>query len=530
MITLISGSVTCDEIEKDIIIPSLTSSLKKRSDNADVKFPPMQATPATPTTLGTPATPGTPSVPGVAYIVHHDNTVAYNHFKSSEERKLIIINPNVKTGNVNEAIEDRRTHNKKDRIVLVCGDNFFILSSSSLVIDEAYFQDQASAALWCSKSPLKYVCTGKVTKVGGKLLHYYSLRVDNAETKYLALMSDILSQGVNVLERTGTGTISLFGQTLRIDISKEFPLLTTKEINFEAVIGELLCFLNGDTNIAAFHARRVKFWDENSDGKVLQKLGLGDFDKGEMGPIYGFNWRSFGKEYTHRSKYREKYEERKQKISDILDKVKGIHPNDIEKISNVLNDWARPKDEFSVDQISELISEMKGNPHSRRFVLTAWDPRNIKECCLPPCHVMATFRIYGDTLNCMYVDGVDAASFARSRDEVPVRSNDMFLGAPYNIASYAALTYILADLVGLKPGILMATISDAHIYNNHKEQTREMLGRNQRPLPTLRILPSLKEKVFRKGSTVPDFSHVNMSDFSLTGYNPHPRIAADMAV
>ena len=262
--------------------------------------------------------------------------------------------------------------------------------------------------------------------------------------QYLDLLHHVMDNGTDKMDRTGTGTRSVFGYQMRFDLNKGFPLLTTKKLHLRSIIYELLWFLKGDTNIQYLHDNRVTIWDEWADAN------------GNLGPVYGKQWRS----------------------------------------------WACP-DGHSIDQITQLIDQIKSNPNSRRLLVCAWNVADIEKMALPPCHILFQFYVADGRLSCQLYQ----------------RSADIFLGVPFNIASYALLTMMIAQVCGLKYGDFIHTLGDAHIYSNHFEQVRLQLTREPRPLPKMHINPDVK-----------DIYSFDYPDFTLTGYDPHPHIKADVAV
>ena len=261
---------------------------------------------------------------------------------------------------------------------------------------------------------------------------------------YLDLLRHVLEHGARKEDRTGTGTLSVFGYQMRFDLAEGFPAVTTKRLHMKSVVGELLWFLRGSTNVDWLQERGVTIWDEWAD------------EHGELGPVYGFQWRS----------------------------------------------WPTP-DGRQVDQIAQVIDSIRTNPDSRRHIVSAWNVADIEQMALPPCHTMFQFYVADGRLSCQLYQ----------------RSADVFLGVPFNIASYAMLTMMVAQVCELQPGDFVHTLGDAHLYVNHLEQAREQLGREPRPLPRLRVNPE------RKG--IDDFVE---SDFQLVGYDPHPAIKAPIAV
>ncbi len=262
--------------------------------------------------------------------------------------------------------------------------------------------------------------------------------------QYLDLMHTILEEGHYKADRTGTGTYSIFGYQMRFDLQKGFPLLTTKKLHLRSIIYELLWFLRGDTNIQYLHDHNVTIWDEWAD------------ENGDLGPVYGKQWRS----------------------------------------------WVAP-DGRVIDQITNLIEQIKRNPDSRRLIVSAWNPADVDQMALPPCHTMFQFYANDGQLSCQLYQ----------------RSADVFLGVPFNIASYALLTMMVAQVCGLQAKEFVHTFGDAHIYSNHVEQAKLQLSRDPRPLPQMRINPAV-ESIF-------DFQY---EDFTLENYDPHPHIKADVAV
>ncbi|TAM44161.1 MAG: thymidylate synthase [Gammaproteobacteria bacterium] len=262
--------------------------------------------------------------------------------------------------------------------------------------------------------------------------------------QYLDLLRHVLKHGARKSDRTGTGTLSVFGYQMRFDLSAGFPLLTTKKVHTRSIIHELLWFLRGETNIRYLKDNKVTIWDEWAD------------DNGELGPIYGYQWRS----------------------------------------------WPTP-DGRHVDQIAQVVEQLKHNPDSRRILVSAWNVAEIDKMALPPCHTLFQFYVADGRLSCQLYQ----------------RSADIFLGVPFNIASYALLTLMMAQVTGLKPGDFVHTLGDTHLYLNHLEQANLQLTREPRPLPTMRLNPA-RTSLF-------DFVY---EDFELLNYDPHPAIKAPVAV
>ena len=262
--------------------------------------------------------------------------------------------------------------------------------------------------------------------------------------QYLDLLQHVLANGSEKSDRTGTGTISVFGHQMRFDLSAGFPLLTTKKVHLKSIIHELLWFLQGDTNIKYLKDNGVSIWDEWAD------------ENGDLGPIYGYQWRS----------------------------------------------WPA-RDGRHVDQISEVLNTLKSNPDSRRIIVSAWNVGELPYMKLPPCHAFFQFYVADGKLSCQLYQ----------------RSADIFLGVPFNIASYALLTLMIAQVSGLKPGDFVHTLGDAHIYLNHMEQVKLQLAREPRALPAMKLNPA-----------VTDLFDFKYDDFALEGYDPHPGIKAPVAV
>jgi thymidylate synthase len=262
--------------------------------------------------------------------------------------------------------------------------------------------------------------------------------------QYLNLMEHVLADGIEKRDRTGTGTLSVFGHQMRFDLSQGFPITTTKQLHLKSIIYELLWFLAGDTNVRYLNEHGVTIWDEWAD------------ERGDLGPVYGHQWRS----------------------------------------------WPA-RDGGTIDQIANVIAAIKRNPDSRRLIVTAWNPADVDKMALPPCHCLFQFYVANGKLSCQLYQ----------------RSGDIFLGVPFNIASYALLTIMVAQVTNLAAGDFILTLGDAHLYLNHIDQARLQLSRQPRKLPTLRL-----------NSEIKDIFAFRFDDFALAGYDPHPHIKAKVAV
>ena len=261
---------------------------------------------------------------------------------------------------------------------------------------------------------------------------------------YLDLLRHVLEHGARKGDRTGTGTLSVFGYQMRFDLAHRFPLLTTKKVHLKSVVHELLWFLQGSTNVAYLQRNGVSIWNEWAD------------KDGELGPVYGYQWRS----------------------------------------------WPTP-DGRHIDQIADVVTQIRSTPDSRRLIVSAWNVADIPRMALAPCHAFFQFYVADGRLSCQLYQ----------------RSADVFLGVPFNIASYALLTVMISQVTGLKPGEFVHTLGDAHLYANHLDQAREQLTREPRPLPSMRLNPEIR--------SIFDFK---FSDFTLESYEPHPAIKAPIAV
>jgi len=270
------------------------------------------------------------------------------------------------------------------------------------------------------------------------------MSADSGERQYLDLLAEVLERGALKSDRTGTGTRSVFGRQMRFALASSFPLLTTKKLHLKSIIYELLWFMRGDTNVRWLQQHGVTIWDEWADAN------------GELGPVYGYQWRH----------------------------------------------WRTP-DGREIDQLRQVVEQIRTQPDSRRHLVTAWNPADVERMALPPCHALFQFYVAERRLSCQMYQ----------------RSADLFLGVPFNIASYALLTLMIAQVADLEPGEFVLTLGDAHLYLNHLEQARQQLSRAPRPFPRMRLNPSVR-----------DVFGFRYEDFTLEGYDPHPAIKAPIAV
>ena len=303
--------------------------------------------------------------------------------------------------------------------------------------------------------------------------------------QYHDLLRLVLEEGQPRDDRTGTGTLSIFGAQARFDLRPTgpgFPLLTTKKLHLKSIIYELLWFLRGETNVRWLQEHGVKIWNEWADKET-----------GELGPVYGKQWRHWVKRSRPRKPNSESDE------PTLFD----VNEFEVEPISAVSTGARLRSGAWGVDQIQEVINQIKNDPTSRRLIVSAWNVADIDSMALPPCHVLFQFYVNDGELSCQLYQ----------------RSADLFLGVPFNIASYALLTMMVAQVVDLTPGDFVHTFGDLHLYNNHLDQAREQLTRECRPLPQMKLNPAVKN--------IHDFK---FEDFELVDYNPHPSIKAPIAV
>lgn len=286
----------------------------------------------------------------------------------------------------------------------------------------------------------------------------------HAEYQYLDLLKKIIDQGEVRTDRTGVGTVGLFGCSMRFDLSETFPLLTTKRVFWRGVVEELLWFIKGDTNSNHLNEKGVAIWNANGSKAFLESRGLGHREEGDLGPVYGFQWRHFGAKYV------------------------DMH-----------TDYTGQ----GFDQLADCIHKIKTNPTDRRIIMSAWNPADLSLMALPPCHMFCQFYVANGKLSCLMYQ----------------RSCDMGLGVPFNIASYALLTCMVAQVCGLQPGEFVHMLGDTHIYSNHLEPLKTQLERKPRSFPKLVINPEKK-----------DIDSFVFEDFKLEGYDPYPNIKMEMAV
>ncbi len=278
--------------------------------------------------------------------------------------------------------------------------------------------------------------------------------------QYLELLDRVLTHGSVRKDRTGTGTVGVFGHQMRFDLSNGFPLLTTKKLHLRSIIHELLWFLSGDTHVAPLQANNVRIWNEWATADQTAKFGR---EAGDLGPVYGHQWRNFG--------------------------------------ATVLSDGSYDSD--GIDQIQRLLDGIQNNPYSRRLLVTGWNPKEADQVALPPCHTLFQFYVQDGRLSCQLYQ----------------RSADIFLGVPFNIASYSLLMMMIAQVCDLEPGEFVHTMGDAHLYSDHLDQARLQLSRDVRARPTMTLNPDVR-----------DLFQFRYEDFTLSGYEPHPHIKARVSV
>ncbi len=299
-----------------------------------------------------------------------------------------------------------------------------------------------------------------------KLIENSRLEAEHEEYGYLNLLNKILTEGTKKGDRTGTGTISIYGTSLKFDLRKSFPILTTKKVYWKGVVEELLWFIRGETDSKLLEAKNVNIWKGNTSKEFLDKKKL-LYPEGEIGPGYGFQWRHWGADYNG---------------------LKKCQYNQ------------------GIDQLSNVVETIKKNPNDRRMIVSAWNVEDIDKMALPPCHLMFQFDVTDGYLNCLWYQ----------------RSNDFFLGSPFNISSYALLTCLIAKITNLKPGTLTYFAGDTHLYLNHLEQAKEQLSRKPFPFPELNIKKDIK--------SLKDIEALTFEDIELIGYVSHSAIKAEMAI
>jgi len=278
--------------------------------------------------------------------------------------------------------------------------------------------------------------------------------------QYLELLDRVLTDGNVRKDRTGTGTVGVFGHQMRFDLSEGFPLLTTKKLHLRSIIHELLWFLSGDTHVEPLQANNVRIWNEWATAEQTAKFGR---EAGDLGPVYGHQWRNFG--------------------------------------ATVLSDGSYGSD--GIDQIQRVLDGIQSNPYSRRLLVTGWNPKEADQVALPPCHTLFQFYVQDGRLSCQLYQ----------------RSADIFLGVPFNIASYSLLMMMIAQVCDLEPGEFVHTMGDAHLYSDHLDQARLQLSRDVRARPTMTLNPDVR-----------DLFQFRYEDFTLSGYEPHPHIKARVSV
>lgn len=328
--------------------------------------------------------------------------------------------------------------------------------------DETQFQIARVSTSRSSKNiPFDFVvyeraCNGIPAFKSDGLLH--------EEYQYLEAIREIMDKGVEMVDRTNVGTKSVFGKSMRFNLRQSFPLLTTKRVFWRGVLEELLWFVRGDTNGNHLSERGIKIWDANGSREFLDKRGLPHREVGDLGPVYGFQWRHFGAKYV------------------------DMH-----------TDYTGQ----GVDQLAQCIDTIKNNPTDRRIVMSAWNPADLGQMALPPCHMFCQFYVANGELSCIMYQ----------------RSADMGLGVPFNIASYSLLTVMMAQVCDLKPGEFIHSMGNTHVYMNHLDPLKVQLERTPRPFPVLKVNPDVK-----------DIDGFKPEDFELVGYNPHKKIEMEMAV
>lgn len=309
------------------------------------------------------------------------------------------------------------------------------------------------------------------------------------EYKYLNLLKRILDEGTVKTDRTGVGTKSIFGTQLKFNLSKSFPILTTKKVFWKGVVEELLWFIRGETDSKKLEAKGVKIWKENTSREFLDNREL-KYPEGFAGPVYGFQWRNWGGSYSSCRQ--------SMPASFCKEGPPKLYIED--------GKYSVYADNDGIDQLKNIVNKIKNNPNDRRLIISAWNVSELDNVALPSCHLLFQFYVTDGSLNCQFY----------------MRSTDTFLGLPFNISSYALLTYMIAKITNLKPGSLTYAGGDTHLYLNHLEQAKEQLTRTPYPFPQLNIKKDIK--------TLEDIENLQYEDLELVDYKCHPTIKADMAV
>ncbi len=312
-----------------------------------------------------------------------------------------------------------------------------------------------------------------------KLITRFRQEKQHEEYKYLHLLEDILEKGTEKSDRTGTGTKSIFGTSLKFDLRQSFPILTTKKVYWKGVVEELLWFIRGETNSNYLEQKKVNIWKGNTSREFLDKKGL-DYPEGWIGPGYGWQWRFWNASYHLRT----------------------VFANTELYTPLIVHQPGQPW----VDQLQQVVDTLKSNPNDRRMIVSAWNPSQLDQMALPPCHILFQFYVENNRLHLNWYQ----------------RSNDFFLGSPFNISSYALLTCLIAKIVGMEPGSITYSAGDTHLYLNHLEQAKEQLTRTPYPFPQLNNKKDIK--------SLKDIENLSFEDIELIGYQSHATIKAPMAV
>ena len=382
--------------------------------------------------------------------------------KSNKDPNRLIIQLSRMSNSLDDVIHQCNFDDNIDKIFVCGGSQIYNYAINNLHISNIYLT-KLKSSYDCDNSIDYYDILNSKYKISSYLsndtLEFIQYIPQFQEESYLNLLKDVLYNGKNSLDRTNTGTLRLFGKQLQFSL-ESFPLLTTKKVYWKGIVHELLWFLKGSTNVKLLQDESVHIWDGNTSREYLDSIGLFDRPTGDAGPIYGYQWRNWNASYSDSTS-------------------KGI------------------------DQIQECINLINHNPTSRRILFTAWNPEQLKIMALPPCHIMCQFFVDGNHLSCQMYQ----------------RSADCFLGLPFNIASYALLTYIIAHITGKTPHKLILVLGDTHIYSNHIEQVKEQINRCPYKFPTI----AFKRHIKTIDELVPD-------DIKLLNYNCHSAIKAKMSV